>query len=219
MVVVGNAPFIALHLLYMFPEARDVLVGYERKFKTAEVFLPLIDPRLNTKTVLGSNPGPEQIAALHPDVVITKATVVGPLDNVLSALGIPLVHLGIESPLQFLEDVRLVGTLLGNRSRAETIIGFYTNRLDLIRSGLQGLPPGQWPTVLLMEYSRRGGNIAVRVPGESRIQTTQTKTAGGRPVWTKTLEIQDGWQVINFEQIARWNPDHARCQMTTAHHF
>lgn len=45
--------------------------GVERKFKTAEAFLPLIDPRLDTKTVLATNPGPEQIAALHPDVVIT----------------------------------------------------------------------------------------------------------------------------------------------------
>jgi iron complex transport system substrate-binding protein len=31
--------------------------------------------------------------------------------------------------------------------------------------------------------------------------------AGGNPVWTDHISIQDGWQIVGFEQIAAWNPD------------
>lgn len=68
-VVVGSAPYMPLHMLYMFPETQTRLVGYERKFKTAEEFLPLVDPVLENKTVLSANPGPEQIAAWNPEKI------------------------------------------------------------------------------------------------------------------------------------------------------
>ncbi len=206
-VIVGNAPYMPLHLLYMFPQTKDVLVGYERKFKTAEEFLPLIDPELDKKTVLAANPGTEQIASLHPDVVITKGSVIGPLDNSLSTLNIPLVHLGFESPEMFLKDVKTVGMLLGSETRAKKILDFYADRLNLINSGLKTVTQEEKPSILLLEYSNRGGEVAVRVPAKTWIQTLQTQIAGGRPVWTKHLKAQEGWQVVGFEQIAAWNPD------------
>ena len=207
LVVVGSAPYMPLHLLYMFPETKDVLVGYERKYKTAEAFLPLVDPELDNKAVLSTNPGTEQIAALHPDVVISKGTTITPLENSLAALNVPIVHLGIENPAMFLNDVKNVGKLLGNDPRAKVIVDFYQSRLNHLKKTFETVPLEKKPTVLLLEYSNRSGDVAVRVPAKTWIQTVQTQIAGGRPVWADHLKTQEGWQVVGFEQIATWNPD------------
>jgi iron complex transport system substrate-binding protein len=33
------------------------------------------------------------------------------------------------------------------------------------------------------------------------------QTAGGNPVWLEAVQGSDGYTLVNFEQIARWNPD------------
>ena len=39
------------------------------------------------------------------------------------------------------------------------------------------------------------------------MQTIQAETAGGRPVWLKSVHPTDGWTITNFERIAAWDPD------------
>jgi iron complex transport system substrate-binding protein len=58
-----------------------------------------------------------------------------------------------------------------------------------------------------VEYSDRGGKMAARVPAKTYMQTIQVQTAGGNPVWLEAALGSDGYTVVNFEQIARWNPD------------
>jgi len=206
-VVVGRAPYIPLHMLYMFPEACTVLAGYERKVKSDEPFLSIIDSAYHKKTVLESNPGPEQIAALNPDLVITKETVSGTLARSMKVLGIPVLHLGVESPEQFLKDIELIGRVLNNMKRTAEITGYFTSKLNFIGQSVQDIPQSERPRVLTLEYSDRGGSIAVKVPARSWIQTIQAQIAGGAPVWLDHAQVQDGWQVVGFEQIAAWDPD------------
>jgi iron complex transport system substrate-binding protein len=207
LVVVGQAPFIALHLLYAFPEGKQLLVGYERKYNIAEKFLPLLDTSLDKKIVLGTNPGPEQIAALSPDLVVSKSTDDGPLSRSLAILKIPMLHLGLENPDMFLKDVETLGRVLGNADRAAEIIAYYRSRLDVLQTGLSGKPGAQRPRVLVIDYNDRGGSMSVRVPARSWIQTMEAELAGGNPVWTDQFRAQDGWQIVGFEQIAAWNPE------------
>jgi len=206
-IVVGQGPFMPMHLLYLFPEGKDRLAGYEEKFKVVNDFLPLVDPRFSAKAALATNPGPEHVAALHPDLILIKGTIPSPLGASLSRLGIPVVHLGMENPDEFLRDVRQVGILLGNPSRANEIAQFYQARLDLLAKGLSGVTKEQKPRVLVMGYNERGGKAAVQVPGRSWTQTIQTVMAGGNPVWLDSSQASEGWTVINFEQVASWDPD------------
>jgi iron complex transport system substrate-binding protein len=39
------------------------------------------------------------------------------------------------------------------------------------------------------------------------MQTIEAMTAGGNPVWFDAVRETNGYTVVNFEQIARWNPD------------
>jgi iron complex transport system substrate-binding protein len=206
-VVAGQGPFMPIHLLYLFPECKDRLVGYERKYQSVDDFLPLLDPQYSNKTALATNPGPEQIATLHPDLVVIKANTPTELGQSLAVLGIPVVYFGMEDPERFLREVEMAGLLFGNRARATEIVRFYQTRLDRIRTRVEAVGKEGKPRVLVMEYNEKTGKAAVQVPGRSWIQTIQAERAGGNPVWLEATKTSEGWTIVNFEQIASWNPD------------
>jgi iron complex transport system substrate-binding protein len=206
-VVIGRGPFMTLHLLYMFPEARDRIVGMESRQITVDSFLKIIDPRLPEKTILGANPGPEQVAALKPDLVIMKGLTAHKITPAFDTLGIPVIFLGLETPDLFFADVKTMGMILDNPSRAREISEFYRARLRRFDRALDGVKAQDRPRVLVLEYSTRGGKAAVKVPARSWMQTIQALRAGGRPVWLESTQLTDGWTIVHFEQIAAWDPD------------
>jgi iron complex transport system substrate-binding protein len=206
-IVMGRGPYMALHLLYMFPEGPERLVAWEKKGMSNNEFLSIIDPAFDDKPTLESGPGPEQIAALDPDLVIMKSVTVEQMSESLAEVGIPVVYVGLETPEQFYQDVTNLGILLGNEARAEEIITFYTSRIERIQQAIAGIGEDERPRVLVLEYSDRGSEVAVQVPAQSWMQTIQAQTAGGSPVWLEAAEMTDGWTVVNFEQIAVWDPD------------
>jgi iron complex transport system substrate-binding protein len=205
-VVVGNGPYMALDLLYMFPGVSRQLVGMERKGTSASDFLPLLDPTFGKKAALLS-PGPEQIAALHPDLVLTRGYGIDQTGTALDAIHVPVVYLGLETPEQFYRDVANLGALLGQPDRAREILAYYQSRVVRIRAGCPGVREAERPRVLLVEYTERGGAAAVRVPAKAWMQTLEVETAGGVPVWLDSAAPTSGWTVVNLEQIARWDPD------------
>jgi iron complex transport system substrate-binding protein len=60
--------------------------------------------------------------------------------------------------------------------------------------------------VLIIQYSDKGGDVAFKVPPASWLQTTMVELVGGTPIWTEASET-GGWAIVNFEQIAAWDPD------------
>ncbi len=202
-VVVGRGVYMPVHLLYMFPQARQRLVGMEAKPDTAADFIPLVDPGYADKVELQS-PGPEQIAALRPDLVLVKGTTADALSASLAQLKIPVFYLGMETPDLFFQDVANLGVLLGDEARAQEITTFYRQRLTTVRDGLAETAR---PRVLLVMHLNRGGEVAVQVPAASWMQTIEVQLAGGDPVWLEAATATDGWTVVNLEQIARWDPD------------
>ncbi|MBN2005834.1 MAG: ABC transporter substrate-binding protein [Anaerolineae bacterium] len=207
-VVAGRGTYMGMHLLYTFPEGRKRLVGVESKSASQSDFIVQVDPEFESRVAgLAANPNPEQIAALEPDLVLMKSVALDDMGEVLTGLNIPVVYLGLETPEQFFQDVTNLGLLLGNPTRAQEVIAFYQSRLDRVRSQVAQVPENERPHVLLLEYSDRGSEVAVKVPAMAWMQTFQVKTAGGNPVWGSEAQITDGWTVVNVEQIAAWDPD------------
>ena len=205
-VVVGHGPFMTLHVLYLFPSARERLVGREEKGGGRDEFLPLVDSAFARQAVL-RNPGPEEIAALRPDLVVTRGSTLDALGKSLSTLRIPVLYLGLETPEQFARDVANLGELLGDPARARAINAFYDSRLARLRAAREATAAAARPRVLLLEYNDRGGAASVRVPARSWMQTQEVEAAGGDPVWLEAATPTSGWTVTNVEQIARWDPD------------
>ena len=206
-VVIGRGPFMALHTMYMFPEAGDVIVGYENRASTIKDFISLINPRSADVVELGTNPGLEQIAALHPDLVIKKGVMLDKPGEMLLEAGIPIFYVALETPDLFFSDVRNFGYILGNSKRADEVIGYFQSRLDRFTRSLADLAETDKPGILVVYYNGRGNHAAMQVSPETWMQTIQVKYAGGRPVWLSDALSTSGWSIVNFEQIAAWNPD------------
>jgi iron complex transport system substrate-binding protein len=205
--VIGRGPQYILHLLYMFPQGPRRLVGMEQRGSTASDFLAAVPPGISDKLTLLPNPGPESIALLHPDLVLMKGSQPSPLGEALAKVGIPTVYMSLETPEEYYRDIANLGLILANPGRAEEIISFYQDRVSRVEKAVSGLRDEEKPSVLVVMGNVRSGKYAVRVPALAWMQTYQVRAAGGRPVWLDAAEKAGGWAVVNFEQIAAWNPD------------
>jgi iron complex transport system substrate-binding protein len=205
-VIAGRATPLIVDAFYLFPEASQVLAGIELRSQSAKEFLAVIDPAYPDKTALEMNSGPEQIAPVQPEAVLLKSFMAEKLGTPLEQLQIPVIYVDLETPEQYTRDITTMGQLLGNPARAQEILTFYQERMDRVSQAMADLSDEQKPKVLLLQYSDEGGEIAFNVPPATWLQTTMTEMAGGVPVWTEAAE-QGGWTVVNFEQIAAWNPD------------
>jgi iron complex transport system substrate-binding protein len=206
-VVAGHGTHIVLHLLYLFPEGREKLAGVERWSDPASDFIPLIDPAFDKVPYMEPNAGAEEIAAMRPDVVLTRGSSVNWISESMDKIGIPVVYLGLETSEQYFRDLDNLGILLGNPARAKEVAGFFRTRLDRIGGEVSKIREAEKPRVLLVMWTERGGKAAVRVPAGSWIQTNQVRMAGGAPVWLDATLEAGGWTVVNLEQIAAWDPD------------
>ncbi|MFP4345020.1 MAG: ABC transporter substrate-binding protein [Anaerolineales bacterium] len=202
-VIAGRANFMLNDAVYLFPEARERVIGLAEATQETD-WLDLIDPGIDEKARFPFDAGAEEIAALNPDLVLLKSFMAEPLGNAVEELGIPVVYLDLETPEQYYRDLAILGALFDAPERAAELTAFYQNSLDEIETALEGLEEEEKPQVLLMHYDTRGDEAAFKVPPESWIQTWMVEFAGGRPVWENS---GGGWNVVNLEQLAAWNPD------------
>ncbi|MFA9491900.1 MAG: ABC transporter substrate-binding protein [Anaerolineales bacterium] len=204
--VAGKASQMIIHALYLFPEAVERVIAMEQRMQRNLSMLPLIDPDFDTKDQFERDAAAEQIAPVQPDVVLMKTYMADKLGSPLEQIGIPVAYMDLESPDQFFRDIEAIGAMFDNPERVEEIKSFYQVRLDELQDGVAGIDPGDLPDVLLLQYSDRSGEVAFNVPSASWLQTTMVSNAGGTPIWRDAAE-GGGWTLVNFEQIAAWDPD------------
>ena len=206
LVIAGKSTLTISEAVYLFPEARERLAGLVVGKQPLGDFVSLVDPTWEQKTKLAPDAGPEQIAPLQPDVVLMRSFLADSLGRALEELDIPVVYLDLETPEQYFRDLAVVGQLLGNSERAVEIEEFYRSRLERIDAAIGGLGDEGKPRVLLVQHSEQGGEVALEVPSAAWLQTSEVELAGGVPVWKEAAQA-GGWTVVNFEQIAAWDPD------------
>ncbi len=203
--VAGKGTIMIVDALYLFPEGPQRLAAVGTTAQGGD-FLPIVDPDAAAKQTLGAEAGPEQIAAARPDLVILKSYLAEKLGAPVEALNIPVFYVSLETPEQYLTEIRAIGQLLGNPARAEEVVRFYQERMERVSGPVSSLPDDRKPLVLLLQHSVKGGETAYAVPPASWIQTILVQMAGGRPVWTDA-PLGQGWTVVTLEQIAAWDPD------------
>ena len=207
-VVAGKATPYTLGTTYVFEEASERIVALELRGLTIPEFLSLIDPKYDEKVKLEMGASAEQIAPVNPDIVITKNYVVKSLKESLDPLGIPVVGLNMETPEVFYKDIDMLGQLFGNPDRADEVNSYMQEKVAAVKTAMEGLADADKPTVLVLQYSDQDGEVAFKVPPVSYIQTTMVLDGGGIPVWADdATQEESNWVVVNFEQIAAWNPD------------
>jgi len=205
-VITGKASFMVLDAVYLFPEAWPRVIGLGREGQGMDAFLSAVDPGYASKTTLGREAGPEQIAAAKPDVVLMKKASTENLGRSLEEIGIPVVCVDFETPLQYERDLAIIGRLLRQEERAKELSGLIRGIVSGIDAKVSALDDAAKPRVLLLYYSTRDGSVAYNVPPTSWMQTLLVEMAGGHPIW-KGVELGQGWTKVGFEQIAAWDPD------------
>ncbi len=204
--IAGKATIMVQDAIFMFADAREKVIALENRSQSAFSFLPLIDPGLEEKEIFEKNVGPEQIAAVQPDLILMKSFMAEQLGEPLGQLNLPVLYLDLETPEAFYQDIQTLGQVFGDEKRAEEISEFYQSRVAKIEENLAGVSDEQKPDVLILQYSDRDGEVAFKVPPVSWLQTRLVEISGGHPVW-KEIDAGGGWVVVNLEQIAAWDPD------------
>ena len=204
--IAGKATIMVQDAIYLFPEAIEVVIALENRNQSAFSFLPVVDPGLEDKAIFEKNVGPEQIAAVHPEVILMKSFMAEQLGEPLEQLSLPVIYLDLETPEAFYLDLEVLGQVFDNPDRAENLINYYQERVSKTEQLVANVAEDQKPTVLVIKYSDSGGEVAFSVPPVTWLQTRLVEIAGGNPVW-KDLDDGGGWVVVNIEQIAAWDPD------------
>ena len=205
-VIAGRAAQLILHAAFFFDEADAHVVAMEQRTQRGVSMMPLVDSAYADTIQLERDASAEAIAAANPDVVLLKSYLAESLGAPVETLGLATIYLDLETPEQFFHDVRVLGAILGNPERAEEVLAFYQERLDLVSRAVATIPADERPRVLLLQYTDRGGEVAVNVPPAEWLQTVLVELAGGEPVWLDAAG--SSWTVIGLEQIAAWDPDY-----------
>ncbi|MHC1740494.1 MAG: ABC transporter substrate-binding protein [Anaerolineaceae bacterium] len=206
-VIVGKALIFIADAIYTFPEASNRIVALGNTKQGSGDFVSLIDPNASAKqTLSGDTVGPEQIAAVTPDLVIMKSSNQEKLGAPLEVLGIPVIYLDFETPEQYTRDLASLGQIFQNETRAQEVSKYFTDKVESITKVTSTLTDAQKPSVLVVYYKSSDNTVALNVPPLSWIQTTEVMDAGGIPVW-KDSELGKSWTTVTIEQIATWNPD------------
>ncbi len=205
-VIAGRANFMLNDAVYAFPDAAQRIVALTKATQAAQAFVGLLDSDVEAKTRFMADAAAEEIATENPDLVLLKSYMRDSLGDPLEQLGISVVYLDLETPDQYQRDLATLGQVMGDPERAERLWGYYSEILDRVAQGTEGLTPDQKPRVLVLQYSDKGGEVAFQVPPAGWIQTQMVEMAGGAPVWTEAAP-GGGWVVVNLEQIAAWHPD------------
>lgn len=205
-VLAGKAVIMVTDAVYAFPGAGSRIVGISNTNQGRGDFTSLLDPNYGQKVTLANDVGPEQVAALQPDLVILKSFLAETLGSPLETLGIPVVYLNLETPEQYRSDLDTLGQVFQNEARAQELIDYYDETVTKVASATAGMDDSEKPRVLLMYYSEKDGSVAFNVPPKGYIQTFLVETAGGIPVWLD-IELGSGWTKVSLEQVAAWDPD------------
>jgi iron complex transport system substrate-binding protein len=192
--------------IYMFPNAVSRIVALGSTEQGSGNFIPMIDPKFGSKTILDSSASADQIAAAQPDCVIMKSTIAATLGKSTEALNVPVVYLDFETPDQYQRDLKTLGQLFQDEDRATKVANFFQSRVDAITKTTSALLDTQKPKNLILYHNSKNNTISFDVPPMSWIQTLMVQAAGGNPVW-KDANPSSGWTQVTLEQIAAWNPD------------
>ena len=203
-VITGKALVMIVDAVYAFPEAAQRIVGMGNAGQGVSNFISLIDTNYAQKATLDNNAGPEQIAALHPDLVILKSYLAETTGKPIEALLIPVIYVDFETPEQYTRDLAILGKVFQNDARASEVAAYYQSRAEQIQEAVSKVESK--PRVLMLYYSYKDGNIAFNVPPLSWMQTQIVQMAGGEPVWADANPA-NGWTQVTLEQIAAWNAD------------
>ena len=142
------------------------------------------------------NPNLEEIAALHPDLVLlSKEGNLLETVRALDDLGIPNYATDAHSIAQIISSIQRLAAVLDVETAGKTLTNDLQQRLDALQSRLSGVPPKRvlfvvWPEPLMSV-------------GQKTFVADALRKAGAISV----VDSNQDWPQVSLEEIARLQPD------------
>ncbi len=177
--------------------AADKVVGATRY----DVYPPELVDKVKAGAIAtvggGFDPDIEKIASLNPDLILIggPAEVGSQPVTKLEQLGFTLVALNVKSIEGVLNDIRLVGKVVGNTAQAEQVITTMTQKIDLVVSKTSNVPKVKvyienWPDPLFSV-------------GLGSLQNEMVEKSGGINIFSDLT----GSGQVNAEAVIERSPD------------
>jgi iron complex transport system substrate-binding protein len=183
-IIAGKQTPMLVNFIYMFEGASEKILAIENRSQSGIEFLTILDEGVREKYSIEKGAGAEQIAPFAPDLVILKTSMQETIGEQLEMIEIPVIYVSFESIEEIYravyEDIK------------ETIFDTKTEPKD---------------SVLMIQAVNENQKYVFSVPSEKWLQTSLVEEAGAIPIW-KGGSFSGGWNEVNFEQIAAWDPDH-----------
>jgi iron complex transport system substrate-binding protein len=161
-------------------------------------------PLVGTDAAGATDYYPEEIIAVHPDVILCSYTKeLG--DEIQTKTGIPVVvvPMGTVFGKDYEDALRLLGDVCGVKDRAEEVISYINDCLKDLETRVSGIPDTDKPTVL---------GAAATFKGAHGIEGVYTRYAVFEAISAndvaKGLSDKAGAVVIDKEQVLGWNPQY-----------
>ena len=184
---------------------QDKIVGVTESAKKSGELRPLI----GDKPIVGESSFPEEwdvekILELEPDVVLAFAYCgLAPYEGyseTLKAVGIQLVLMDFYHPEKFAEEMSILGWMLKKQDRAEEVINFEEENMNLIEERVSGLKDEEKVHVYFSSYPYYSG--ATKTCGECAYGK-KIELCGGINIFADV----EGYVTVDPEEIIDRNPD------------
>ena len=175
----------------------SVLTRYSDKMLCLQAY-----PELKELPTVGmhTEPSPESILALKPDVVFSWS---GSADVLQEKTGIPVIT--ITTPSYFDEgswdSYRLAGNILGKEEEVEELISYANEKIEEITEVTSEIPEDEKPKVYFVSCCRGICQIT-----KTWGRYAPVDIAGGINV-AEDQVLSSGSSIVSKEQIIDWNPD------------
>lgn len=158
--------------LIVYLEAQDRVAGVESMEKRYPTGRPywLAHPQLSTLPVIGPGgagainrkPDMEAVLRIAPDLIFATYLDAAPADEVAATLGIPVVVLSYGELAVFdttvYDSLRLAGAILGQKTRADAVIGYITALRDDLSRRTVDVADNERPGVFVGGIGHRGSH-------------------------------------------------------------
>jgi len=184
--------------------AGERLVGVDYFIRRDDHLFGLVFPpgaRLPAVSQPDESVNKELVVQLNPDIIFASPTELQVPDSIQRSLGIPVAALASLGRFDgLLEEIELVGRLIGNQNRARELVLYFRHKIELISGKIGRLAEAEKPRVYLAFWSS-----LIRTP----VFYEPISAAGGQNVAADLLPSRLGTigTVVSLEQIIQWNPD------------
>ena len=184
--------------------AGDRLVGADYFILRNDRLFPIIHPGGRSLAAVSNTAEDmnfELVLRLAPDVLFVSPTELQMVDALQGKLRTPVVALASMGRFdRLVEEMRLVGAVLGREERAERLAAVFEGRVAAVRAATAAVPPEKRPRVYLSFWGSLGRTPVAYEPVEA---AGGVNCAGGAlPAGLGTVAV-----MADPERILAWRPD------------